>query len=270
MTAVDRMSSTSRDAVAAVRAEVGTLASAEVGTELFSVVTLLDGERALRRTLSDASTQPGSRTALVRGLLGGKVSDPTLDVLSSAVTQAWSRSGDLLDSLELLGRESLLASAQTAGELDTVEDELFRLGRIIAASPSLERTLADRTAEPGARSTLVERLLEGRATSVTRALATQVVERLRTEPADAIDELSSLAARQREQSVAHVRSAIDLSQAQLERLSAVLSRTYGREVTVHVEVDPELLGGLVVQVGDEVIDGSTAGRLDDLRRRLSR
>lgn len=264
------MSSTSRDAMAAVRSEVGALTSAEVGSELFSVVTLLDGERVLRRTLTDASTEPGSRTSLVRGLLGSRVSHPTLDVLASAIAQPWSRASDLLESLELLGRESLLGSAQVDGELDTVEDELFRLGRIVAASPGLERALADRTAVPGARSTLVHELLEGKATAVTQTLVTQVIERLRAEPADALDELSSLAARQREQSVAHVRSSIQLSEAQLQRLTAVLSRTYARDVTVHVEVDRDLVGGLVVQVGDEVIDGSIAGRLDDLRRRLSR
>ncbi len=265
------LSSTSREALAGVRSEVGRLQSKEVGSELFSILTLLDGERALRRTLADAdaSSSPRARVALARGLFEGKVSDATLDVLASAVGKSWSRSGDLLDSLQLLGRESLLAAAQDDGQLDTVEDELFRLGRIVAANPALERTLADRTAEAGARTTLVHTLLDGKATAVTETLVAQVVERLGSEPADALDELSTLAARQREQSVAHVRSAVELSAPQLERLTAALSRTYGRSVTVHVAVDRDLTGGLVVQVGDEVIDGSVAGRIDALRRRLA-
>ncbi len=265
------LSSTSRDALAAVRSEVGALRSADVGSELFSVLTLLDGERSLRRTLADAdaSSSPRARVALARGLFDGKVSVATLDVLASAVGQGWSRTGDLLDALQLLGRESLLAAAQDDGQLDTVEDELFRLGRIVAANPALERTLADRTAPAGARTTVVRTLLEGKVTAVTETLVGQVIERLPSEPAEAIDELSTLAARQREQSVAHVRSAVELSTYQLERLTAALSRTYGRPVTVHVAIDRGLTGGLVVQVGDEVIDGSVSGRIDALRRRLA-
>lgn len=265
------LSSTSREALAAVRANVGVLRSTDVGSELFSVLTLLDGERSLRRALADAnaSTAPHARVALVRGLFEGKVSEATLDVVASAVGQAWSHTSDLLDSLQLLGRESLLVAAQADGQLDAVEDELFRLGRIVAANPALERTLADRTAPAGARTTLVRALLDGKTTAVTEMLVAQVVERLRSEPADALDELSTLAARQREQSVAHVRSAVDLSAAQLERLTTALSRTYGRPVTVHVALDRDLTGGLVVQVGDEVIDGSVSGRIDALRRRLA-
>ena len=263
------MHATSRDALAAVREQVAPESAAEVGTELFSVVTLLDSERGLRRTLADGSTDPESRAGLVGRLFAGKVSDATVEVLTVAVRQQWSSARDLVDSLELLGREALLRAAERDGQLDAVEDELFRLGRIVAASPSLERTLADRTAAPGRRTTLVDRLLAGKVTETTSALVRQVVERLREEPADAFDALSTLAARQREQSVAHVRSAVELSQAQLERLTRTLSTTYGRTVTVHVEVDRSLTGGLVVQVGDEVIDGSVAGRLDALRRRFA-
>jgi F-type H+-transporting ATPase subunit delta len=263
------MHATSRDALAAVREQLAPESAAEVGTELFSVVTLLDSERGLRRTLADGSTDPDARSGLVGRLLQGKISDAALAVLTTVVRQQWSSPRDLVDSLELLGREVLLRSAERDGQLDTVEDELFRLGRIVAASPSLERVLADRSAVAGQRTSLVHPLLDGKVAAVTSALVTQVVERLREEPADAFDTLSTLAARQREQSVAHVRSAVALSDAQLARLTRTLTTTYGRTVTVHVEVDPALTGGLVVQVGDEVIDGSVAGRLDALRRRLA-
>lgn len=263
------MHATSRDALAVLREQLTPALVAEVGTELFSVVTLLDAERGLRRTLADGSTDPDSRAELVSRLFLGKVSDATVAVLTAAVRQQWSSPRDLVDSLELVGRESLLRGAERDGQLDTVEDELFRLGRIVAASPSLERALADRTAAAGQRTSLVHGLLDGKVTAVTAALASQVVERLREEPADAFDALSTLAARQREQSVAHVRSAVSLTDTQLERLTRTLSTTYGRTVTVHVEVDRSLTGGLVVQVGDDVIDGSVAGRIETLRRRLA-
>ena len=82
--------------------------------------------------------------------------------------------------------------------------------------------------------------------------------------------VARLAARQREQSVARVRTAVALTEQQTQRLTASLSRIYGRDVTVHVELDEAVTGGLVVQVGDEVIDGSTAGRIAELRTRLGR
>lgn len=266
------MHATSRDALAAVREQLtpesaGSLS--EVGTQLFSVVALLDSERGLRRALADGSTEPVSRAELVTRLFRGKVSDATLEVLTVAARQRWSSSADLLDSLELLGREALLADAERSGHLDTVEDELFRLGRIVAGSPSLERALADRAAAAEQRRELIGGLLAGKVCSTTIELVEQVIGRLREEPADAFDALSALAARQREQSVAHVRSAVMLTDEQEQRLTAALTSTYGRAVTVHVEIDPAVTGGLVVQVGDEVIDGSVAGRLDAVRTRLA-
>jgi len=261
------MHAASRDALAAVRAQHDVGGAPDgLGAELFAVVTLLDSERTLRRTLADASTEPDARADLVTRLLADKVASPALSLLRSAVRQRWSSARDLVDSVELLGRQAYLGRAQDDGALDTVEDELFRLGRIVAANPGLERALGDRSAGPDDRQALMQSLLAGKVSAGTAALVDQVVRRLRQEPAEAFDALSTLAARQREQSVAHVRSAVALTAEQHDRLTAALSRTYGRTVTVHVEVDPELVGGLVVQVGDEVIDGSVSGRLDALRR----
>ncbi len=117
-----------------------------------------------------------------------------------------------------------------------------------------------------AKRELLSKLLYGKVTAITEALAIQAVGRLRTAPADAFDELSALAAALRDKAVAHVRSASTLSSEQVERLAATLTRTYGKPVTVHVEVDPALLSGMVVRVGHEVIDGSAAGRLAALRK----
>lgn len=111
-------------------------------------------------------------------------------------------------------------------------------------------------------------MLYGKVTAVTEALAGQAVGRLKSAPADTFDQLSNLAAAQRDTTVAHVRSASALSSEQSDRLASTLTRTYGKPVAVHVEVDPELLSGLVVRVGDEVIDGSAAGRLAALRKNL--
>ena len=268
------MDAASREALALVRERAGTPTDQDglstTGRDLFAVVGVLDRERTLRRTLADPATDPASRTGLAEQLLSGKISDAALDVVREAVRQRWSAARDLVDSLELLGQESLLAAAEQAGELDTVEDELFRLGRIVAGSTGLGRALGDRSAATEAKLSLVASLVDGKVTGTTRALVDQAVTRLTGEPAEELDRLSRLAARQREQSVARVRTAVALTEQQTQRLTASLSRIYGRDVTVHVELDEAVTGGLVVQVGDEVIDGSTAGRIAELRTRLGR
>lgn len=266
------MHATSRDALTAVRKNASSMtgeAGRTAGADLFSVVALLDGERVLRRALADGSTEPAERAALLRAVLGGKISGQALDVVASAVEQQWSSPADLVNSLELVGREALLRSAQDAGQLSAVEDELFRLGRIVAGSPTLDRALGDSTADTTRKRELLKALLSGKSTDVTAALADQLVGRQREELVDGLNRLASLAAAQREKSVAHVHTAVVLTAPQEERLAATLSRTYGREVTLHVEVDTMLTGGLVIQVGDEVIDGSIAGRLDELRGKLA-
>jgi F-type H+-transporting ATPase subunit delta len=201
-------------------------------------------------------------------LFSGKVGAEALATVKAAAGQDWSAGRDLVNSLELLGREALLRAAADQGQLDTVEDELFRLGRIVAGDPSLEQTLSDLSVPAARKREFLSRLLYGKVTAVTEALAGQAVGRLKSAPADTFDQLSNLAAAQRDTAVAHVRSASALSTEQTDRLTSTLTRTYGKPVTVHVEIDPALLSGLVVRVGDEVIDGSAAGRLAALRKNL--
>ncbi|NLU84464.1 F0F1 ATP synthase subunit delta [Rhodococcus sp. HNM0569] len=256
-------------AMESVSAGAATAAAAQTGADLFSIVDTLDSERGLRAALADNSTPEAARTGLAQQVFGDKVSDQALATVTAAAGQDWSAPRDLLDSLVLLGRESLLRAAADQEQLDTVEDELFRLGRIAAGNPELEQALSDRAASERRKRELLTSLLYGKVTAVTEALAVQAVGRLKkTAPADAFDELSNLAAERRESVVAKVTSASALTSEQKERLAAKLTSLYRKSVTVHVEVDRELLGGMVVRVGDEVIDGSAAGRLAALRKTL--
>lgn len=267
--ALARTRSVANDALGSASAGHVTAAAAQAGAELFAVVETLDGQRTLRTALSDASVSADRRSALAEQVFAGQVSEITTTILKTAVSESWSKASDLLNSLVLLGREALLRAAADQDQLDTVEDELFRLGRIVAANPQLEQVLSDLGKPASAKRELLGRLLYGKVTAVTEALATQTVGRLRkSAPADALDELAGLAAQVRDRAVAHVRSAAPLDDSQLEKLTATLTRTYGKPVTVHVEVDTDLLSGLVVRVGDEVIDGSGAGRLAALRKTL--
>jgi len=122
-----------------------------LGEELFAVVRLLIDEHGLRRAVSDPASEPQAREGLVRGLLANKVGEGTLKVLSAAVTARWSSGRELLDGLESLARTALLVRAERGNRLDAVEDELFRLGRIIAAQTELAQVLGASAATPKAR-----------------------------------------------------------------------------------------------------------------------
>jgi F-type H+-transporting ATPase subunit delta len=241
-----------------------------LGDDLFAVVGLLTRENPLRRALSDPSSEPERREQLLRSLLDGKVSGQALDVLRIVVTSRWSSPRELVDGVESLARTALLVSAERAGKLDTVEDELFRLGRIVAANGELERVFSDQVAPVDGKLQLLTNLVDGKVDPVTAKLAGELVAYPRGRRAvPGFEELAELAAKRRERSVAHVISVAPLPAQQQERLSATLQRIYSRPIALHLEVDPSIVGGLIIKVGDEVIDGSVAGRLDDLRRRLA-
>jgi F-type H+-transporting ATPase subunit delta len=242
----------------------------QVGDDVLAVVRLLDGEVGLRRALGDSSAAESRREGLLTGLFAGKVGKPALEVLTAAVRARWSSPRELVDGLDELGRTALLVHAERAGRLDSVEDELFRFGRIVAADTELEQALADRNAPAESKLELIRTLLGNKAETVS----VRLVEALVTVPRGravvaGLGELASEAARRRERSVAYVVAPGPLSEQQQERLSATLQRIYARPIALHVEVDPSIQGGLVIKVGDEVIDGSATGRIDELRRRLA-
>jgi F-type H+-transporting ATPase subunit delta len=243
---------------------------AALGSELDGVSDLLLRQVPLRRTLSENTLSPDARAGIVDRLLAGKIGAPALDVVQFAVRQEWASSRDLQDAMRRLSRTAMFRRAERTGELDEVEDQLFRFGRIVEASPELSVILDDPTADPDARSALVHRLLSGRA----HTLVTELVDALARDTGGrsfthGVRELLDQAAQRRDKIVAFVKTARPLTDDQQGRLRSSLARIYGREVTTHVEVEPDLLGGIRVQIGDEVIDGTVAGRLDELRRRMA-
>ncbi|MDX8145709.1 F0F1 ATP synthase subunit delta [Lentzea sp. BCCO 10_0061] len=268
----------SREALAAAELRLLELADAttstddlaKLGEELFAVLGLLIQQRSLRGALADASSEAAGREQLLTGLFGGKVSDATLQVLVAVVTARWSSPRELVDGVESLARTALLVRAERDGQLDSTEDELFRLGRIVAGSNELELLLADPAGDASGKVALVDSLIEGKVSPVTKTLVDQLVRNPRgVRVADGLSELADLAAKRRQRSVAHVRSAVALTAEQVDRLTATLTTIYSRPIALHVEVDPALGGGLTIKIGDEIIDGSIAGRLAALRRNLA-
>jgi F-type H+-transporting ATPase subunit delta len=237
--------------------------------ELFAVARLLDGQLTLRRALADPAGKPEDRAALARRLFESKLSATALDLVETIARQRWSRPIDLVDAASSLAIEASLDAADVRGELDGVEDELFRFGRIVNADRELARILGDRSAPAEGKAALLDRLLSGRVSPVTEQLLRNVLTGPHVGQAEnAIERLSEVASRRRGQSVARVTTAVALTEAQERRLADVLGRLYGRTVGLQVIVDPSVLGGLIVQVGDEVIDGSIAHRLEVAGRRL--
>lgn len=242
-----------------------------VGEELFSFAYALASERSLRRAVADASLSEDARKGLVRSLLEGKVSEPTLQVLDTVAASRWSKPRELLDGLNVLAASALLTSAQREETLNSVEAELFQLARTLTEEGELERILADEATPAETKRKLVRELFSGKLTSVTQTLLEHVVDQRRGKSiANALDRLAQQAAQRRDRSVAHVATASELTEEQRDALAERLQRIYGRPIAVHVEVTPELIGGMVVTVGDEVIDGSAAGRIRAVRSKLAR
>jgi F-type H+-transporting ATPase subunit delta len=270
------MNGASREALAAARERLDALTdstSADAGRladELAAVTALLDREVGLRRVLTDPAQAGEAKAALAQRLLGSQVGGQTVDLVSGMVRTRWSQTRDLVDALEELAETADLTAAQKAGALDDVEDELFRFGRIVTSNTELRAALTDRAATTAAKIELLHRLLGGRAAATTERLVTRLVTAPRGRSLESgLESLSKLAAARRDRLVAVVTSAVPLSDAQKQRLGAALAKLYGHKMHLNIDVDPEVLGGIRVQVGDEIINGSIADRIEDAGRRLA-
>lgn len=270
------MNGASREALAAARERLDALTdntSVDAGSlaaELASVTALLNREVSLRRVLTDPAQAGEAKAELAQRLLGGQVSGTTADLVSGLVRSRWSQSRDLVDALEQLASLAELTAAQQRGALDNVEDELFRFGRIVSSNTGLRAALTNRAATVSAKSELLRSLLGGRADATTERLVTRLVTAPRGRSLESgLESLSKLAAERRDRMVAVVTSAVPLSDPQKQRLGAALAKLYGRKMHLNLDVDPEVLGGIRVQVGDEVINGSIADRIEDAGRRVA-
>jgi F-type H+-transporting ATPase subunit delta len=234
----------------------------ELAADLYSAAELLGGQPRLRRALGDPSTDASGRADLARSLFTGRVGDAALGLITDAVALRWSSPWDLTDALEILADETLLAAAEQEGELDAVEDELFRFERILENSGELSAALDAAGVPAERRITLLRSLLGEKVHPITAQLLEHAIASGRRPTMMlAVDELLQASAARRERSVARVLSATELTPEQTERLAAALTRLYGREINVRTAVDESVRGGLVVRVGDEVIDGSVASKL---------
>ncbi len=164
---------------------------------------------------------------------------------------------------------AIVEIARAEDSLDTVADEIYQLARAMDRSDDLRLTLADRSLPAARRLVVVDDLLEHRALPLTTNIVAMLVGAGRGGDIPAIaDRVVALAAESRGKAVAEVRSAVPLSPDQLTRLEQALSANVGRQVEVKVIIDPEILGGLVAQIDDTIIDGSIRTRIEKLKEQV--
>lgn len=242
---------------------------AALGGDLFAVLHLIDREHGLRRAVSDPARDGADKAQLVQILLEGKVSPAALGLVADVVRLRWSKPSELADAVETLAVTAEAARAEADGRIDDLEDELFRFGRVVEGEVALRSALAGPGLPDDRKLGLVNALLEGKVTPATLTLVTELVLRPRGRSLEGgLAEYGKLVAQRRQRLVALVRTPADLSAQQRTRLAAVLAAAYGHEVHLNIEIDPDTIGGLSIEIGDEIIDGTIAGRLDDVRRRL--
>ncbi|MDF1704085.1 MAG: F0F1 ATP synthase subunit delta [Aeromicrobium sp.] len=244
-------------------------AGEQLGSQLFGVVTTLDSSPALRRVLTDPSTEDEAKRGLASSVFGEAVAASTLDVVRTAVGSRWSAGRDLTDALETAGVVAILAAAAKAGQVDALEDELFSVAGLVTSAPELRSALSD-TSVPGAgKADLIGSVLDGKVQPATVAIVRQAARARSASFERTLQRFADLVAARRGRLLAEVRTAHELGQAEHDRLAAALTARYGREVHLNVVVDSSVIGGLAVAVSDDVIDGTMSSRLEAARRQLA-
>ncbi len=264
------MGSASRQALESSRATLAALggrvdlATAE---QLFSAARSIGGSLQLRAMLADASTDVDQKKAVITAVFGGSLAPTAFELLSSAASARWSSDDDLLAGIEELG---IRAAAESADASVAIEAELFAFGSAVTSSPELELAVGSKLGDSASKVALLDSLLASKVSPQTLAIVKQLVQQPRGRRIGALlRSAASVVADQSGLAVATVTSARAIDSEQLLRLQKGLSATYGRQLRLNLVIDPSVIGGIRVQVGDEVIDGSVASRLHELRLQLT-
>jgi F-type H+-transporting ATPase subunit delta len=263
-------------ALTALEAKLPT-ASLQLAKELFGILGTVDSSAGLRRALTDPSRSGDEKSALVKQLFGGKVSADAAEIAGGLASSRWASARDIGDALETLAATVVIAvaenksavSASGISGLEELENDLFSFNQAVASSHEAQRALSEPQASAAAKITLAERLVPG-ASEEAKVLIGQAVSQPRgIRPSRLVARFAELAAKRQQRWIATVSVTRPLTETQFSRLQAGLNSLYGRELKVNVTVDPALIGGIRVQVGDEVLDASVITKLGQLHRQLA-
>lgn len=261
------MGSATTQAQAASTAALDAVGGVDLGVarELFAAARALGGTSQLSGALFDSTAPAEARIRVVADVFAG-FQPTTVSLLQTVAAQRWSSVDDLITGVEDLAVRAA-AIAETGSDVD---GELFEVIRAIAGNAELELALGSRLGDADAKGALVESILKGRASSATVLIASSLVQQPRERRVRSLlTRALGLVADQRGRTVATVYTAATLNDAQRARLERTLGQRYGAEVSLNVVVDPTVVGGLRIEIGDDVIDATVSSRLNDLRQKLA-
>lgn len=269
------MAGVSSESLAAALASLETKlahASLELSTELFGALRVIDGDAGLRRALTDPARGASDKAGLVAQLLRGKVSADAEATVAGLATSRWSSARDIGDALEIVAANAAIMVAERQGGsagLERLEEDLFAFIRVVGSSHDLQRALDDAQATTEAKCALALKLVPTAGEASALLIRQAVASPRGLKPVALLERFVELVAKRQDRWIAQVSVTRDLTAEQFTRLQAGLNNLYGRDLKINVNIDPELVGGLRVKVGDEVVDASIATRVSDLRRRLA-
>ena len=267
------MASSTRQSLASAKAALQPLlakADLAFASELFAVSGAVASSAQLRNLLSDPSAEVKAKSGAVSAVFAKGVSAAVLDFLTSLVALRWSKGSDLVSALEQLGVHVVATIAVKNANIQQVSDELFTFEQAIEGDSDLQFALASKSATSEARLALVDKLLGKQASAEGALLIRQAVSAAGKRRASLVlAGFGKLVALVASQQVATISVAQELSAAQLERLGAALAAQYGTAIKLNVELDPSVIGGVRVQIADQIIDGSVASRLNQARLSLA-
>jgi F-type H+-transporting ATPase subunit delta len=247
-------------------------ASLSLAEDLFGVLGLLDSNAGLRRALTDPSRDSKEKADMFGRLLEGKVSSDARDIVTSLAAKRWSSARDIGDALETLAATTAVAVAekgQGVDGLESLESDLFAFNRVVGSDHDLQRALVEPQASNEAKTALALQLVPN-AGPAAQLLIRQAVSAPRgIKPTALVERFVQLVAKRQQRWIAEVSVTRPLTSEQATRLQAGLDRLYGRGLKMNINVDPRLVGGVRVMVGDEVVDASVISRLAELRRSLT-
>lgn len=244
--------------------------ASELSADLFAIAQVLDSSIALRRALTDYARDAASKAALSKEVLHQITARGAFTLFSSMVGLRWSSPRDLADVVEVLGVEAESAATEKSSQLELLESEIFGFAQIVSKNPDLRAIFADRTTGSLKKSDLVSTLLSGKALNSTISLISFLVDHPRGRNLEnGLTEFAEIISARKDRSIAHVISASALTSEQISRLTQALAKMTGKDIRVNVSVESDVVGGLSIQIGDELIDGTMATRLTQADRLLA-
>jgi F-type H+-transporting ATPase subunit delta len=243
--------------------------ASELSSHLFFAAEVFSSNTSLRRAFTDASRDASSKSALVKDVFGSKISAGASDLLAAVAGLRWSAAGDLVTVIEQLAIEAEASAANVDGALDRLETEFFEVSRVIADNFELRKALVG-NGSVDAKRVLIADVLSKSASASTVKLAVALVTSLRGRSIEAAfaDYLFGLANR-RNRLIALVRVATEITDAQKTRLAAAIEKQVGQPISINIQVDSSILGGVSVKFADELVDGSISNRLAGAGRALA-